>query len=153
MFAYQIGSFGILLDFDNVEHVERLGSIGETWESIIWIIVFRPKYKCLYNSLIHRKDIEGMSCGWHNTKMVPSSYQNPKLTSWYWRAVRCFLITCFSFIFQKKAVSTAHCSQCNTIEFEMAVDWIAAEEKFENASKKLTEVLFCLGNGKINNIW
>ncbi|KAF3334926.1 BAH domain-containing protein [Carex littledalei] len=39
----------------------------------------------------------------------------------------------------KKAVSTAHCSQCNTIEFEMAVDWIAAEEKFENASKKLTE--------------
>jgi hypothetical protein len=49
---------------------------------------------------------------------------------------------CSSFIFQKKGVSTAHCSQCNTIEFEMAVEWIAAEERLDNASKRLTKVLY-----------
>ncbi|KAJ1688207.1 hypothetical protein LUZ63_019597 [Rhynchospora breviuscula] len=39
----------------------------------------------------------------------------------------------------KKAVSTAHCSQSNTIEFEMALEWIAAQDRFAIASKKLSK--------------
>lgn len=31
--------------------------------------------------------------------------------------------------FQKRAVSTSHCSQPNTVEYEMAMDWILSQEK------------------------
>ena len=41
---------------------------------------------------------------------------------------------------QRKAVSTSHCSQPNTIEYEMAMDWILVQEKTVNCFNRLHKV-------------
>ncbi|PKA51614.1 DNA (cytosine-5-)-methyltransferase [Apostasia shenzhenica] len=37
----------------------------------------------------------------------------------------------------KKALSTSHCSQPNTIEYEMALDWLLLQEKYRRSWKRL----------------
>lgn len=44
------------------------------------------------------------------------------------------------FLFQKKAVSTSHCSQPNTIEYELALDWMLLREKQEKKFRILHKV-------------
>lgn len=41
---------------------------------------------------------------------------------------------------QRKAVSTSHCSQPNTIEYEMAMEWRLLQEKSECWWKELYKV-------------
>ncbi|KAG0458172.1 hypothetical protein HPP92_022902 [Vanilla planifolia] len=38
---------------------------------------------------------------------------------------------------QKKAVSTSHCSQPNTIEYELALEWLHLQEKYRRAKEKM----------------
>lgn len=42
---------------------------------------------------------------------------------------------------QKDAVSTSHCSQPNTVEYDMAMDWVLLQEKSEFSRKMLYKVL------------
>lgn len=51
------------------------------------------------------------------------------------------MLICYCAI-QRKAVSTSHCSQPNTIEYEMAVDWIYLHEKTVNSFERLYKVLY-----------
>jgi hypothetical protein len=44
------------------------------------------------------------------------------------------------FIAQREAVSTSHCSQPNTIEYEMAMEWCLLQERSEFSWKKLYKV-------------
>jgi hypothetical protein len=48
-------------------------------------------------------------------------------------------ITKLSFL-QKKAVSTSHCSQPNTIEYDLALDWMLVREKQEKKFQILHKV-------------
>jgi hypothetical protein len=41
---------------------------------------------------------------------------------------------------QKEAVSTSHCSQPNTLEYEMAMDWCLLQERSDLALRKLRQV-------------
>lgn len=42
---------------------------------------------------------------------------------------------------QKDAVSTSHSSQPNTVEYDMAMDWVLLQEKSEFSRKMLYKVL------------
>lgn len=50
------------------------------------------------------------------------------------------LIYLFVYVVQRNAVSTSHCSQPNTLEFEMGVEWALLHEKSAGWWRELHEV-------------
>ena len=78
----------------------------------------------------------------HTKRWTPRSWACKTLTKVVFSV--CFLLFiwfCGGFISQKEAVSTSHCSQPNTIEYEMAMEWCLLQERSDCAWKKLYEVL------------
>lgn len=62
-------------------------------------------------------------------------FQNIYIYSYY------FTIFLDAFIAQREAVSTSHCSQPNSLEYDMAIEWSLLQERLDCAWKKLYEVL------------
>jgi hypothetical protein len=69
------------------------------------------------------------------------THTDTTLTLRFHSLLHCPLFMCLGgFIAQREAVSTSHCSQSNTIEYEMAMEWCLLQERSELSWKKLYKV-------------